>query len=346
MERVLARIPVELATVRTLPLSERDATLRLSRGTPLRERAPRFRDHPTGRGTSSAGGARDRSAIPLSESGRNLHARSWRRVGPAARRRPRPRARSRSPPRPRGRAAALRTRDGDPARPLGARTPAEGTRPIGLLVLDGLLLREATVGDHPRPSCSARVTWCARGTTRSRRSSSRARSTGPRSRDPRRGDRPRARRPRRAVAGGLRRRCSTARRGAPSGSSCCRRSRTSRASTTACSRCLVPGRALGPGRAGRRGRLAAALAPHARRHGRRPPPVGHHRARAAHGPRRDRAPRGRRMDPDAATPPQPREERPASGSGAPVRFERTVRHLITDAPHGAPNMDGGGSGPG
>ena len=59
----------------------------------------------------------------------------------------------------------------------------------------------------------------------------------------------------------------------------------------------LPRRALGPRRARRRARLAAAAAPDARRHGRRPPPVGHHRARPADGPRGDRAPPRRRVDP-------------------------------------------------
>ena len=47
-------------------------------------------------------------------------------------------------------APALRTVDRDPARPLDARPRLlEGTRPIGLLVLEGLLVRETTVAEHP-----------------------------------------------------------------------------------------------------------------------------------------------------------------------------------------------------
>ena len=65
-------------------------------------------------------------------------------------------------------------------------------------------------------------------------------------------------------------------------------------------------------------RVAAALAPHARRDGRRPPAVRDDRAGPAHGARRDRAPRRRRMDP-ARDAPEPRERRHAAwrGSSAP-----------------------------
>ena len=43
-----------------------------------------------------------------------------------------------------------RPRGRHPARPWNpGRTLIGGSQPIGLLVLDGLLVREATVGDHP-----------------------------------------------------------------------------------------------------------------------------------------------------------------------------------------------------
>ena len=69
--------------------------------------------------------------------------------------------------------------------PRGPWTPGRalnhGSQPIGLLVLDGLLVREATVGDHPcAEQLGARATCCAHGTTGTPRSCCRARSSGPR----------------------------------------------------------------------------------------------------------------------------------------------------------------------
>ena len=162
-----------------------------------------------------------------------------------------------------------------------ARALAGGTNPIGLLVLDGLLVREAIVGDHPcaellGPGDLLRawedrdaevllprtVEWSALSTVRAG------------------GDRSGARRPRRAVAGDLR----LARRARRPPGGAARRDAGDRPphprGRPPARAAVVPGRALGPRRARRRRRLAAPPAPHARRHGRRAPPVRHHRARS------------------------------------------------------------------
>ena len=213
-----------------------------------------------------------------------------------------------------------------PVRPRSASTPArstsraaagrpahgflEGTRPIGLLILEGLLVREATVGDHP----SAEL--LGPGDLLRAWDDVDAEELLPRTiewsaldRDAPRRHRPRLRRARRAVAGGLRgpHRPRRPPRGAARGAAGDRAPHARRRPPARAA--LVPGRALGPRRPRRRARLAPPLAPHAGRDGRRAPPVGHHRARPADGARRARAPadgewllRGARAG-DAATRP-------------------------------------------
>ena len=143
-----------------------------------------------------------------------------------------------------------------------ARALAGGTNPIGLLVLDGLLVREAIVGDHPcaellGPGDLLRA-WEDRDAEvlLPAHASSGARSAGP----PRR-DRSGAGRSGGAVAGDLRlaRRAGRPPRRAAGGDA---GDRPPHARGRPPARAaVVPGRALGPRRARRRGRVSLRL-PH------------------------------------------------------------------------------------
>ena len=183
------------------------------------------------------------------------------------------------------------------ARWTPGRSLSQGSQPIGLLVLDGLLVREATVGDHPCAELLGPGDLLRAWDDRDAEDPAAAHGRVDRADAlPARDHRPGARRAGRAVARDLRRAASSAPRAAPSGSWSCRRSRTSRASTTGCWRCCgawpSAGAACVPGGVLVSLRLPA---PHARRHGRRPPPVGHDGAGPADRARGDRAPPRRRL---------------------------------------------------
>ncbi len=83
----------------------------------------------------------------------------------------------------------------------------------------------------------------------------------------------------------------------------------------------------------------AAAAPDAGRHGRRPPPVGHHRARAADRPQRDRAPPRRRLAPPR------RPARAALGRGRPAERAAALRRSVDDRRERRPRRSGPGGPP-
>ena len=190
-----------------------------------------------------------------------------------------------------------------------------GSRPLGLLILEGLMVREAAVSDHPAAELLGPRRPRARVGRRRRRGAAPAHDRVERARrDPDRDHRPGARRPAGAVAGDLRRAARprrparrAARRDAGDRAPDPRRRPPARPP-------VVPRRALGPRGAGRHRRLAAPLAPHAGGDGRRPPALGHDGAGPAHRPRRDRAPRRRRVA--AARPARGRRTRSRSAARA------------------------------
>ena len=150
--------------------------------------------------------------------------------------------------------------------------PLEGTRPIGLLILDGAARARGHRRRPPVGRAARSRRPAARLGRRRQRGAAPAHDRVERAhRDARRHHRPRVRGARRAVAGGLRRPDRprrpprrAARRDAGDRAPDARRRPPARAA-------VVPRRALGPGRPGRRARVAAPLAPHARGHGRRAP---------------------------------------------------------------------------
>ena len=300
MRRPTHRIPATSAAS-PLPLSDHDATLAQVAGDlPAGGGhcdSTAFEPH-TGRGTFLAGGARDRSAFThLSETEGNLHARTGGGgsvqlldVDPDL-------AHDLDPRRAREAAQRLYARSRTSRAGAGCPRRSRATGRSACSSSTGSCCARPRSATTPRPSCSARAT-CARLGRRGAGGAPAPHDRLDRARaDARRGDRPRPRGPRRAVAGGLRRAARPRR--AP-----CRAPRRAPGHRAPDPRrrppagaAVVPRRALGPRRARRRRGLAAAVAPHARGHGRRAPALGHHRARPAHGPRGDRAPRRRRVDP-------------------------------------------------
>ena len=135
---------------------------------------------------------------------------------------------------------------------------------------------------------------------------------------PARDHRPGARRAGRAVARDLRRarRARRAPRRAARGHAGDRAPHARR--RPAAGAAVVPGRALGPRGPRRRARQPAPPPPHPRRHGRRPPPVGHDGAGPADRARGDRAPPRRRLA-AAGRPAGAALRRPRRRAG-PIRF--------------------------
>ena len=157
-------------------------------------------------------------------------------------------------PRARRRPAAPRPRHRHPARPLGPRRALRRRQPpLGLLMLEGLLVREATVSDHPAAELLGPGDLLRAWDDHDAEDPAPARDRVERARrDPDRDHRPGAGRPARAVAGDLRRAPRpgrpprrAARRAAGDRPPDARRRPSAGAA-------LVPGRALGPRGAGRR----------------------------------------------------------------------------------------------
>ena len=261
----------------TLPSAPCRATLRGGRGAAVLFRGVRPCSSRPGR----------QWALPGSESDRQwrsfAHARGGRRLGTASRSGPGSRAGARPSSDPRGQPAALRARDrraarlmdswtfaqpGQPAdRPAGARRPARtrGHRrrpPVRRAARPG---RPPARLGRPRgrdPAAAHRRVDGADALAAGDHRPGARRAGGPVARDLRRARRAR-RAPRRAARGHAGDRAPHARRRPAAGAA------------------VVPGRALGPRGPRRRARQPAPPPPHARRHGRRPPAVGHDRARAS-----------------------------------------------------------------